>query len=376
MIEVDVSDSRYHRQELITWWDQSRLREANVLVVGAGAIGNEVVKNLAMVGIGKISIVDMDSIENSNLARCVFFREEHNGKAKSEVLALEAQSINPDVTISAYVMPVQRLGIGFLREFDIIIGALDNREARAWVNQACRKIGKVWIDAAIEGLRGLVRTFGTQGPCYECTLSDEDYKAMSHRRSCALLAPHEIQGGKTPTNATTAGIVAGIQVQEAIKYLVGKPEMMSLLGKVWVYTGDSMSTYVTGYQEDSDCMAHDLYEEIEEGGEVNTIEELISLAEINRGEPAIAVDFEEDLIQVTGCSSCGGEGNSRLRSSFGLGEGLCAKCGQELVGGFSSSMEPNDPRSSTALAEFGLPLSEIITIRFQTGRVHYAIQGV
>jgi adenylyltransferase/sulfurtransferase len=73
MIEVELTDSRYHRQELITWWDQSRLSNSKVLVVGAGAIGNEVVKNLAMVGAGFISIVDMDSIENSNLARCVFF---------------------------------------------------------------------------------------------------------------------------------------------------------------------------------------------------------------------------------------------------------------------------------------------------------------
>lgn len=376
MIEVDASDSRYHRQELITWWDQSRLRGANVLVVGAGAIGNEVVKNLAMVGIGRISIVDMDSIENSNLARCVFFREEHNGMAKSEVLASEAQAINPDVKIDSYVMPVQRLGIGTLRRFDIVIGALDNREARAWVNQACRKVGKVWIDAAIEGLRGLVRTFGTQGPCYECTLSDEDYKAMSHRRSCALLAPHEIQGGKTPTNATTAGIVAGIQVQEAIKFLVGKSEMMSLLGKVWVYTGDSMSTYVTGYQEDPECMAHDLYVEVQDAGSPATLKELIEIAVTKKGEPAIAVDFEEDLIKVMGCSKCGGNEFSRLRSSFGLGEGLCGNCGQELVGGFSSSMEPDDPRASLPLVEFGFPLSEIITIRFQSERVHYGIQGV
>ena len=65
-----------------------------------------------------------------------------------------------------------------------------------------------------------------------------------------------------------------------------------------------------------------------------------------------------------------------LLSSFGLVEGLCGDCGQELVGGFSSSMEPNDPRASLPLVEFGFPLSEIITIRFQSERVHYGIQGV
>jgi molybdopterin/thiamine biosynthesis adenylyltransferase len=375
MIEVELTDSRYHRQELITWWDQSKLSNSKVLVVGAGAIGNEVVKNLAMVGVGFISIVDMDSIENSNLARCVFFREEHNGMDKATVLAEQAMALNPEITTESHVMPVQRLGINYLLKFDIIIGALDNREARAWVNQASRKIGKVWIDAAIEGLRGLVRTFMIDGACYECTLSDEDYKAMSHRRSCALLAPHEILSGKTPTNATTAGVVAGVQVQEAIKFLVGRQDLMALGGKVWVYTGDSMSSYVTKYQEDEECMAHDFYEQIETNIQASSIGDLVTLALKKTGEAAVAIDFEEDLILVRDCKDCGTKGYSKLRSAFGLGEGLCPSCGKELVESFSSSIETSDPRVSVPFNALGLPLSEIVTVRTETKRVHYAIEG-
>jgi molybdopterin/thiamine biosynthesis adenylyltransferase len=375
MLEVDLIDSRYHRQELITWWDQSKLRSSKVLVVGAGAIGNEVVKNLALVGVGQISIVDMDEIENSNLARCVFFREIHNGKPKASVLAEEAQKLNPEVETTSFVIPVQRLGINFLRQFDIIIGALDNREARAWVNQASRKIGKVWIDAAIEGLRGLVRTFGLEGPCYECTLSEEDYKVMSHRRSCALLAPQEILSGKTPTNATTAGVVAGIQVQEAIKYLVGREDMMALKGKVWVYTGDSMSTYVTSYQEDPDCLAHDFYPEVLNISNVTNIEELVSKALEVTGEEPLAIDFEEDIITLNACLTCGGNPRSKLRSSLELGEGLCGTCGKELIGSFSTSISIDDPIVSAPINELGLPISEIMTIRTQSQRVHFGIEG-
>jgi adenylyltransferase/sulfurtransferase len=375
MIEVEFTDSRYHRQELITWWDQARLLNSKVLVVGAGAIGNEVVKNLAMVGVGFISIVDMDSIENSNLARCVFFREEHNGMDKATVLAEQAVALNPEVKTESHVMPVQRLGINYLRQFDIIIGALDNREARAWVNQASRKIGKVWIDAAIEGLRGLVRTFMTDGSCYECTLSDDDYKAMSHRRSCALLAPHEILSGKTPTNATTAGVVAGVQVQEAIKFLVGRQDLMALGGKVWVYTGDSMNTYVTRYQEDEDCMAHDSYETIEIFDEAASISDLISKSIAATGEKVVAIDFEEDLVLVRSCNKCGIEGYSKLRSAFGLGEGLCPSCGEELVDSFRASIETTDPRVAVPFESLGLPISEVITIRTETKRIHYGVEG-
>lgn len=94
-MKLSLDDSgRYHRQELITWWDQSKLKASKVLVVGAGAIGNEVVKNLALVGVGTIKVCDMDTIENSNLARCAFFREADQGFYKAEVLARRAQELN------------------------------------------------------------------------------------------------------------------------------------------------------------------------------------------------------------------------------------------------------------------------------------------
>lgn len=375
MERVDLTESRYHRQELITWWDQSKLRSARVLVVGAGAIGNEVVKNLALVGIGHIEVVDMDTIEHSNLARCVFFREHHEGKAKAAVLAAEVMTLNPEITAVAHVMPVQRLGIGYLRDFDIIIGALDNREARAWVNQAARKLGKYWIDAAIEGLRGLVRTFGPEGACYACTLTEADYKQMAHRRSCALLAPEEMLGGKTPTNATTAGIVAGIQVQEAIKFLVGRLDLMALVGKSWQYTGDSMQTYVMGYQADEYCMAHDTYENWQDVGAPDSLSELLTIAEKQTGEKAVAVDFEEDLITLKPCVDCGGEETTAVRSSFGLGGGLCSKCGTELPGENSTMLDPQDDRLKRSPESFKFALSEFVTVRTENQRVHFVLEG-
>lgn len=375
MLHVDATQSRYHRQELITWWDQSRLAASNVLVVGAGAIGNEVVKNLALVGVGQITIVDMDIIEHSNLARCVFFREEHEGKSKAEVLAKQAMALNPEIVAHSFSMPVQRLGIGMISEFDLVIGALDNREARAWVNQASRKLGKYWIDGAIEGLRGLVRTFGPTGACYSCTLSEADYKQMSHRRSCALLAPEEMLSGKTPTNATTAGIVAGVQVQEAIKLLVGREDLLSLVGKCWVYTGDSMDSYVTAYQADEFCLAHDFYEKIVELQNASSISEILQRAKSDLESEPVAVDFEEDLIQMLPCEDCGGLESSKVRSAFNLGEGKCKGCGAQLTGTISTSISTDDPRINMPLSELGLPEVEIISIRTESTRVQYLLKG-
>jgi molybdopterin/thiamine biosynthesis adenylyltransferase len=371
---LEETNSRYHRQELITWWDQSKLQAARVLVVGAGALGNEVVKNLALVGVGHIEIVDMDDIEHSNLARCVFFRERHEGLFKANVLAAEAMLLNPEVTAIGHSIPVQRLGIAALTSFDIVIGALDNREARAWVNQACRKLGMYWIDGAIEGLRGLARVFGPEGACYACTLTENDYKQMSHRKSCALLAPEEMLGGKTPTNATTASIIAGVQVLEAIKYLVGEIEMMSLIGKCWVYTGDTMDTYVTRYSEDEYCLAHDKYEQLHDGQNKTRPVDLLTLMGMT-GLADVAFDFEEDLVRLLPCEKCGGGEVTRTRSAFKLGGGQCDTCGSELVGDISTSLEATDSRLELTFAELGLGQSDIVTLRSASTRFHVRVKG-
>src|SRR5689334_15768239 len=92
-------DDRYSRLRLIAWWDQSKLGKSTMLVVGAGALGNEVVKNLALLGIGRIFLVDFDTIEPSNLARSVLFRSADKGRSKAEVAAERARELNPDVNI-------------------------------------------------------------------------------------------------------------------------------------------------------------------------------------------------------------------------------------------------------------------------------------
>ena len=70
----DFEEDRYARLRLIPWWDQERLKNATIMVVGAGAIGNELIKNLTLLGIGRILVYDMDAIESTNLTRSVLYR--------------------------------------------------------------------------------------------------------------------------------------------------------------------------------------------------------------------------------------------------------------------------------------------------------------
>ncbi|MBI4708275.1 MAG: ThiF family adenylyltransferase [Candidatus Omnitrophica bacterium] len=84
---TDTATDRYATFGFISWWDQEKIRNAKVMVAGAGALGNEVLKNLALMGIGHIFIVDFDTIEAANLTRSILFKEKDNGRKKAEVAA-------------------------------------------------------------------------------------------------------------------------------------------------------------------------------------------------------------------------------------------------------------------------------------------------
>lgn len=255
-MKIDV-DNKYSRFELISWWDQSILKNTKILVVGCGALGNEIVKNLAMLGVGNIFVVDMDKVEKSNLTRSVLFREEDEGKYKAEVIAKRAKEINKDVNVKYYTGNIFNLGLGVFKEMDLVICGLDNREARLFVNQSCRKVNKVWIDGAIEVLSGVARVFYPENsPCYECTMSEIDFKLLNKRKSCLLLGIEDIEQGKIPTTPTVSSIIAAIEVQEAVKVLHGFDKSSILAGRGFIYNGITNDSYIVEYQEKEDCPSH------------------------------------------------------------------------------------------------------------------------
>src|SRR5882724_5220317 len=139
---IQLAEGRFARLEAIEWWDQSLLSRSRVLVIGAGALGNEVIKNLALLGIGEIVIVDMDRVELSNLSRSILFNEQDDGRSKAECAARQAQKIFGGLRVRPITGNVLAdLGLGYFRRADVVIGALDNREARVFVNSACARVG-------------------------------------------------------------------------------------------------------------------------------------------------------------------------------------------------------------------------------------------
>jgi adenylyltransferase/sulfurtransferase len=259
-------DSFFDRQERITWWQQETIHNAKIMVVGAGAIGNETLKNLALLGFRNIFIVDFDTISRSNLSRTVLFKKSDIDKQKSEAAAnrILEMCLADDPRIDWFHGDVVwELGTGVYRHMDIILGCLDNVETRFAVNRQCRLAKKAWIDTGITELRARVNFYGPTGVCYQCQASPEQYKAARVRYSCDNFKKRYVSEGKVPTVQIASSLVSALQVQEAIKWLCGDLEIRkSLEGKMIYFEGRRNDFDWFEQLENKECLAHAEYPEV------------------------------------------------------------------------------------------------------------------
>ena len=306
-LDLTAPEDRYSRFRLIPWWDQDLLKASKILVVGAGALGNEIIKNLALLGIGHITVADMDSIENTNLSRSVLYREKDEGRKKAEVAAERAMDINPLIKATPFIGNViYDLGIGAFWDHDLVICGLDNREARLWISRCCYRVSKPMIDGAIEVLNGMVKVFvPPYTACYECTMNEKDFEQMARRKSCSLLTRDQMLEGKIPTTPTTSSVIAGIECQEAVKLLHNREDLPTLAGKGYFFNGLTHDSFVTVFQKKEDCNSHETYEDITETDfdQSTTLREVLERAKSDLGESA-AINFPRDFVTKFQCK-CG-----------------------------------------------------------------------
>lgn len=255
---------------LLSWFKAERVKEARVLVVGAGALGNEVLKNLALFGVGNIYVVDYDTIEYTNLTRSVLFREEDADKGyfKAEVAARRVHEINPNINIHPIVGRLDTsVGLGLYRSMDVVVGCLDSRLARLQLNRICIRANVPWIDGSIENLEGLVRVYKKGINCYECELPERTKEMISSRMSCADVAHRNTSMGRVPTTPVIASIIGAVQTQEAMKIIhegvTAPDEFTSLCGKWFSYEGSHLTTRIlkSAIWAD-DCLAHEDWEPV------------------------------------------------------------------------------------------------------------------
>lgn len=255
---------------LLSWFKKEKVRDARVLVAGAGALGNEVVKNLALFGVGHIYVVDFDQIEITNLTRSVLFREEDavNHAFKAEIVAKRAMEINPQIKVTPIVGNLfSEVGLGLYRSVDVVIGCLDSRIARYLLNRLSLRAGKSWIDGSIENLTGTVRVYSPGVSCYECGLSREEFNNIMLRTGCADVVRNQGSAGRVATTPISASIVGALQVQEAMKIIhldtEAAKQFQTLQGKMLRYEGMTLTTNIYRFASwKNTCPAHDQWDDV------------------------------------------------------------------------------------------------------------------
>ena len=348
--------------EFISWWERDKVQNAKVMVVGAGALGNEVIKNLSLMGIGNLFILDFDKIEAANLSRSVLFREADNNRSKAEIAAARAKSINPDVHVQYINGDVTtQLGLGIIRRMDVVIGCLDNREARLAVNRYCYWVNKPWVDGAIQELLGLMRVFKPgEGACYECTLTEQALRDLSMRYSCPLLARQNILLGKVPTTPTIASIIGAMQSQEALKLINNLPVEA---GKVTHFNGLVNTMHTTAYVAREDCLSHWTYGDITElpaRAERTTLADLLRIARADLGPDAM-IELDQELLTSLDCRNCHTvEQVLRPLSEVTFEAGHCPTCGVLREATLTHIISGEENFLHRTLASVGVPPLHIL----------------
>lgn len=289
---------------LLSWFKLDRVKRANVMVVGCGALGNEVLKNLALFGVEHLVLVDFDTIEPSNLTRSILFTSADASarRAKAIVAAERLQAINPAIQALPIVGDISHdVGLGLLRRMDAIIGCVDNRWARYCLNRLCMRMGQSWVDGGIDGLEGTARVFAPGKNCYACNLGPEALKDLSYRLSCASVIKRNLREGRVPTTPVIASVIGAVEAQEAIKLLhpeeLARGELTSLCGKMFYYEGQHLASRVidfTGY--DDDCPVHERWEPVEKGDGLTTrlsVREILGRLAERFGHEAIEIPLRD-----------------------------------------------------------------------------------
>lgn len=207
---------------------QQRLRDARVLVVGAGGLGAPATLYLAAAGVGAIGIVDDDDVHLSNLQRQILHRTDDIGVAKVDSARRALTDLNPDVNVTTYNMRLTEDNVmDLIRDYDVVVAGVDNFPTRYVVNDACVIANKPLVEAGILRWNGVLMTIQPgKGPCYRCLFPEPPPEGV---------VPSCQEAGVI---GALAGVMGAMQALEAIKLLLGVGE--SLTGRMLLF--DALET--------------------------------------------------------------------------------------------------------------------------------------
>ncbi|XP_006647275.2 ubiquitin-like modifier-activating enzyme 5 [Oryza brachyantha] len=216
-----------------------RIRDYSVAIVGIGGVGSVAAEMLTRCGIGRLLLYDYDTVELANMNR-LFFRPDQVGMTKTDAAVQTLSGINPDVTLESYSLNITTVKgfetfLGSLKArssdgrntgVDLVLSCVDNYEARMVVNQACNELCQTWMESGVseDAVSGHIQLLVPgETACFACApplvvASGVDERTLKREGVCAASLP------------TTMGVVAGLLVQNALKYLLKFGQVSPYLG--------------------------------------------------------------------------------------------------------------------------------------------------
>ena len=222
---------RYSRQMLLSEVvsaGQEKLGAGRILVIGAGGLGSAALMYLAASGVGTLGIADYDKIELSNLARQIIHRTSRLGMMKTESAEKTILEFNPDVNVETVDMRITSENISsVIRDFDMILDCTDRFESKLLINDACVFFRKPFVHGGVLRSAGQIMTWlPDSGPCLRCIIGE--MKPSTAAETCAA----------SGVLGTAAGVIGCLQALEAIKFLLGKGDLLT--GRLLHFDGMSM----------------------------------------------------------------------------------------------------------------------------------------
>lgn len=218
MINLDSDEMiRYSRHfPVIGLEGQKKIKNARILCVGAGGLGCPALQYLAAAGVGSLTIMDGDVVEASNLHRQVLFTEDDIGQNKAEVIFKRLHAMNRYVQIRIEKTFFTKSHLDIVKNYDVVLDATDNYDARYLLNEACRRFAKPLVSASIYQYDAQISVFNySGGPCYQCLYASPPPK--EHTPNCSV-------GGVL---GVLPGVAGTLQATEAIKVILGSSDVLS-----------------------------------------------------------------------------------------------------------------------------------------------------
>jgi adenylyltransferase/sulfurtransferase len=236
---------RYNRQIMLSQVDiigQERLLSSHVLIIGLGGLGSPVAMYLAAAGVGRLTLVDFDRVDLSNLQRQIIHTTSDIGKLKVNSAADTLHTLNPETQITTLSLRLEDEALTqAVNNADLVVDASDNFATRFAINRACVETGTPLVSGAAIRLEGQVTVFTNRGdntPCYQCLYDD--------------IPEQEARCSETGILASVVGIIGSIQATETIKILakLGTP----LAGRLLILDATNLEFREIRLRRDPHCL--------------------------------------------------------------------------------------------------------------------------